>query len=92
MVVNGYFEEVLKRKTVTDFFSWFEAVILGLKPPGSENNYSPQSDTEVKKAWIHTSPPPYFLMPCIEVSLLLPCQITILNSDTSWDTDGNVQL
>ena len=31
MVDNEYFEEALERKTVTDLFSWFEAVTLGLK-------------------------------------------------------------
>jgi hypothetical protein len=57
-------EKVVKREAVKDLSSWFEAVSLGLKPPVSKNDYSPQSNTEVKKAWIHTSSPPYIFMPC----------------------------
>jgi hypothetical protein len=70
MVINEYSEEVLERKIVTDLFSWFEAVTVGLKSAWKENDSSPESDTHVKKVWIRTSLPPCFFMPCIEVPLL----------------------
>jgi hypothetical protein len=38
------------------------ALCPGLKRPGREADHSPSTSAEVKKMWIYTSTPPYFLM------------------------------
>jgi hypothetical protein len=43
-----------------------EALSLGLKRPGSENDHSPPSSAEVKNAWSYTSNPAYaFVARCL---------------------------